>query len=188
MRITGGEFSSRRIEVPNEGKTRPSTDRLREALYSALAARVDLEGIQVLDLYSGSGALAFEALSRGAARATCVESDRKAAAVITRNAATLGVSEKLDLRVGNAIETAASLSSQGKRFGLVVADPPYGDEAGLLLRALADSAVLLAEGLMVIEYSRRDALPESLGNLRQLFSRNYGDSALAIYSLVDEDA
>lgn len=182
MRITGGRFTNRRIEAPQGKGTRPSTERLREALYSILAARMELTGVEVLDLYSGSGALALEAISRGAARATCIELSRKAAAIIERNAASLGLSELLEVRCTRALEVLGPLKSQGKRFDLIVADPPYGKEAELLLAAIAANPPLDDDGLVVIEHAWREPLASSFENLTQVFSRNYGDSALAIYS------
>ncbi|MCA1674991.1 MAG: RsmD family RNA methyltransferase, partial [Actinobacteria bacterium] len=90
MRIVAGWAGGRRLAVPQSG-TRPTSDRVREAVFSALEARMDLDGARVLDLYSGSGALGLEALSRGAAHALFVESDARAAAVVRRNAADLGL-------------------------------------------------------------------------------------------------
>src|ERR1700743_1612422 len=89
-RVIGGVAGGRRIAVPPRG-TRPTTDRVREALFNIVTARRDLTGMSVLDLYAGSGALGLEALSRGAASALFVESDRRAAAVLERNIATLGL-------------------------------------------------------------------------------------------------
>ncbi len=120
-RIVGGVAGGRRIAVPPQG-TRPTTDRVRESLFNIVTARLDLTGLAVLDLYAGSGALGLEALSRGATSALFVESDRRAAAVIERNVATLGLSGAT-LRRGQA---AAVLAAKATRpVDLVLADPPY---------------------------------------------------------------
>src|SRR5699024_8539842 len=103
--------------------TRPTSDRVREALFSALEARLDFDGVHVLDLYAGSGAPGLEALSRGAAAALLVESDPRAARVIAANIAATGLSTA---RVRRATESAALAGPAQRRFGLVFADPPYG--------------------------------------------------------------
>ncbi|BAX91767.1 16S rRNA (guanine(966)-N(2))-methyltransferase RsmD [Mycobacterium shigaense] len=120
-RIIGGVAGGRRIAVPQRG-TRPTTDRVREALFNIVTARLDLDGLAVLDLYAGSGALGLEALSRGAASALFVESDQRAGAVITRNIETVGLPGAA-LRRG----TVAAVLAGGATapVDLVLADPPY---------------------------------------------------------------
>ncbi|ORV18310.1 16S rRNA (guanine(966)-N(2))-methyltransferase RsmD [Mycobacterium celatum] len=120
-RIIAGVAGGRRIAVPQRG-TRPTTDRVREALFNVLSARLDLSGISVLDLYAGSGALGLEALSRGAASVLFVESDRRAAAVIERNISTLGLAGAT-LRRGSV--SAVLAGGAAAPVDLVLADPPY---------------------------------------------------------------
>ncbi|MCX2930465.1 16S rRNA (guanine(966)-N(2))-methyltransferase RsmD [Mycobacterium sp. CVI_P3] len=120
-RIVGGSAGGRRIDVPARG-TRPTTDRVREALFNVLAARRDFDGLRVLDLYAGSGALGLEALSRGAVSALFVESDSRAVAVIKRNIATLGL-DGATVRRGTV--TAVLGAGADGPVDLVLADPPY---------------------------------------------------------------
>jgi 16S rRNA (guanine966-N2)-methyltransferase len=120
-RIIGGIAGGRRIAVPPKG-TRPTTDRVRESLFNIVAARLDLTGLAVLDLYAGSGALGLEALSRGAASALFVESDQRTAAVIARNIETLGLRGATVCRGAVATVLAAGTASP---VDLVLADPPY---------------------------------------------------------------
>lgn len=120
-RIIGGVAGGRRIAVPPRG-TRPTTDRVREALFNVLAARRDLTGLAVLDLYAGSGALGLEALSRGAASALFVESDQRTAAVIARNIEAVGLAGAT-LRRGAVAAVVAAGSPAA--VDLVLADPPY---------------------------------------------------------------
>jgi 16S rRNA (guanine966-N2)-methyltransferase len=124
-RIIGGVAGGRRIAVPPRG-TRPTTDRVREALFNIVVARRDLIGLSVLDLYAGSGALGLEALSRGAASALFVESDRRAAAVLERNIATIGLTGAV-LRRGLVATVLAG--GAAAPFDLVLADPPYEVDA-----------------------------------------------------------
>ncbi|MGH3561550.1 MAG: 16S rRNA (guanine(966)-N(2))-methyltransferase RsmD [Mycobacterium sp.] len=120
-RIIAGVAGGRRIVVPPRG-TRPTTDRVREALFNVVTARRDLTGLSVLDLYAGSGALGLEALSRGAASALFVESDQRSVAVISRNMVALGLSGATLRRGAVAAVLAAGTASP---VDLVLADPPY---------------------------------------------------------------
>ena len=149
-RIIGGVAGGRRIVVPPRG-TRPTTDRVRESLFNIVTARRDLTGLSVLDLYAGSGALGLEALSRGAASALFVESDRRAAAVIERNIATLGLPGAV-LRRGRVADTLAG-GATGP-VDLVLADPPYDVDAGeveRLLTALTANGWVREGSVAVIE-------------------------------------
>jgi len=137
--------------------TRPTSERVREALFNILAARLDLRGRAVLDLYAGSGALGLEALSRGAATATFVEADRRAAAVIRRNIATLAMAGAtvLTRRVGTVLDEGSERPAD-----LVLADPPYGIDAAELeqmLAALAGRGWTTAGSVVVVE--RRSSAP-----------------------------
>ena len=132
-RVIGGVAGGRRIAVPPRG-TRPTTDRVRESLFNIVTARLDLNGLSVLDLYAGSGALGLEALSRGAASALFVESDRRAATVLERNIATLGLAGAT-LRRG--LVAAVVAAGAAAPVDLVLADPPYEVEAAEVHAVLA---------------------------------------------------
>ncbi|OBI39208.1 16S rRNA (guanine(966)-N(2))-methyltransferase RsmD [Mycobacterium sp. E1386] len=132
-RIIGGVAGGRRIAVPPRG-TRPTTDRVRESLFNILTVRRELNGVAVLDLYAGSGALGLEALSRGAASVLFVESDQRSASVIARNIDALGLPGAAVRRGAVATVLAAGTESP---VDLVLADPPYGVEAAEVEAALA---------------------------------------------------
>lgn len=132
-RIVAGTAGGRRLVVPSSA--RPTTDRVREALFSVLAARLDFDGLHVLDLYAGSGALGLEALSRGASSVLFVESDRRAADVIARNIATVGLP---GATVRRAPVAAALTANPEAPMDLVLADPPYDVAAGAV-EAVLDS-------------------------------------------------
>ncbi|BBX66180.1 16S rRNA (guanine(966)-N(2))-methyltransferase RsmD [Mycobacterium saskatchewanense] len=149
-RIIGGVAGGRRIAVPPRG-TRPTTDRVRESLFNILAARRDLTGLAVLDLYAGSGALGLEALSRGAASALFVESDQRAAAVIARNVKALGLAGAT-LRRGSVASVLAGETPSP--VDLVLADPPYevgADDVGAVLAALTEHGWVREGTVAVIE-------------------------------------
>jgi 16S rRNA (guanine966-N2)-methyltransferase len=153
MRIIAGDWRGRPIEAPPGQSTRPSADRLRETLFNMLASRLGtLEDLRVVDLFAGSGALGLEALSRGAAHATFVEADSRAADVIARNAAQLGASDRVQIVRGSALALPRSTP-----FDLVFADPPYGQGAGTaVVEAVARAEWLSPAGWMAIETSRSD--------------------------------
>jgi len=153
-RIVAGVAGGRRLRVPPAG-TRPTSDRVREALFSSLDARMDFAGARVLDLYAGSGALALEALSRGAAYALLVESDRKAAQVVRANIAELARTGA-ELRVG-AVGAVLAQGGAGA-FDLVFADPPYDLDTDTITAEVAELGARgwLSDGaLVVVERSVR---------------------------------
>ena len=176
-RIVAGSAGGRRIEVPPRG-TRPTSERVREALFSALEATTDLPGARVLDLYGGSGALGLAALSRGAAHATFVEADRRAAQLLRRNAAALGFSAA---QVRQAKAEAVLAAPPVEPYDVVFADPPYrvsDDQLGHVLRALAANGWTAPGSVIVVERAVRSGevpWPEPLSALR---SKKYGDTAL----------
>ncbi len=171
-RVIAGRLGGRRLQVPDGAGTRPTADRAREGLFSSLQSQLDLEGARVLDLYAGSGALGIEALSRGAATATFVESDEAAAAVVRANLTGLGLGE------GHVVtgEVERFLGGTPAAFDLVLADPPYRAPIGTALAALVG---WLAPGaVVVVERATRDAplaWPEGICHDR---SRRYGEATL----------
>jgi len=175
-RIVAGKAGGRRLKVPLKG-TRPTSERVREALFNALEVAGELDGARVLDLYAGSGALGLEALSRGAASAYFVESDRKAADVLKANVATIGLGGTV--RVG-AVEAVVAASAPGE-FDLVIIDPPYAVDSaqlGAILAALAAGGWVAGEALVVIERATRDGEPDWPGGYEPVRVKKYGDTAL----------
>jgi 16S rRNA (guanine966-N2)-methyltransferase len=172
MRVVAGEFRGRRLQAPRGRSTRPTADRVREALFSMLG---DVSGARVLDLYAGSGALGIEALSRGAASAVFVERDAAAVAAIRRNLETVGAGAA-DVRRQDVLRFLAAATG---RFDLVFADPPY-DSAPRLAAPLSAAlpAVLDENALIVTESSKRTPLELTLPLARE---RTYGDTRIAIH-------
>lgn len=178
-RIVAGSAGGRRIAVPggrDARETRPTTERTREALFATLeSARGGLAGASVLDLYAGSGALGLEALSRGAARATLVDSDPRAVRTARANAAALGFESAVVRRA-----VATFLAGTARPVDLVLADPPYAvatAEVDAMLGALADRW-LLPGATVVVERSRRDTSPAWPAGFRSWPVRLYGETAL----------
>jgi 16S rRNA (guanine966-N2)-methyltransferase len=158
--------------------TRPTTDRVRESLFNVLTARSDLAGAVVLDLYAGSGALGLEALSRGAASALFVESDRRAAAVIAQNVESLGVTGAV-VRCGQVASVLAAGSV--RPADLVFADPPYDVPAAdveAVLAALADRGWVAPGAVVVVERSTSGPTLTWPSGWTVGRDRRYGDSRL----------
>ena len=177
-RIVGGAAGGRRIAVPPGSGTRPTADRVREALFSSLESEFgSFHGLAVLDLYAGSGAIGLEALSRGAATAVLVESDRRAADVIAANI------KVVDLPGAKLLTRPVEKVTAGDapaRFDLVFADPPYKLETAELQDVLTDLAArgwLADDALVVVERGKREPWewPEGFAALRD---RKYGEARL----------
>jgi 16S rRNA (guanine(966)-N(2))-methyltransferase RsmD len=179
VRIVGGEARGRQLRaVPGSG-TRPTADRVRQSLFDALGQRMD--GLNVLDLYAGTGALALEALSRGAARAVLVENDARACGVIFHNVATLKYGDRC--RVVRAELPGALQQLRGERFDLVFSDPPYALRAAQpTLEALASSEVLAPGARVVLEADRREPSPAPPPGLVLADERQYGDTRVLVFS------
>lgn len=182
MRIIGGQARGRRLLAPAGRGTRPTADRVREAIFSIVAARRELSGACVLELFAGSGALGLEALSRGAAHCTFVEADGRCCRLIAQNAAQLeltGQTTVLPLRVEAALR---QLGAGAQNFDLVLADPPYADDPWPLLPALAASGRLAPAALVVVEHAARREVPEGGGGLRWLLTRRYGEAGVSLFA------
>ena len=174
MRVTGGRLGGRRLVAPPSG-VRPTADRVREALFARLR---DLDGVCVLDLYAGTGALGIEALSRGAERAVFVERSNASLAALRRNLLALELDAYARVVRGDVRSALRRLAGERMRFDLVLADPPYDDREIATPLSLLVSGGLLAPGAtVVVERSRRHPLPSVAGLVSQ-DSRRYGDTVL----------
>lgn len=175
MRVVGGRLGGRRLIAPRGETTRPTPERVREALFSILGS---VQGARVLDLFAGSGALAIEALSRGAVAATVVDSSRQAIAAIRRNLEALELSA--EVRSQPALMFLEQASRAGAQYDLVFLDPPYG-RAVSFGRSLPSGLepVLAPEARVVAESDRRE--PLDLAPLTLIDSRRYGDTLIRIY-------
>lgn len=146
MRVVAGEFRGRRLSAPATAATRPTTDRVREAMFNALASLDVIVDATVADLYAGSGALGIEALSRGAQHCTFVEKDRAALSAIHDNVAMLGVSGRTRVVSGDAL-----VMSKGLTVDIAFADPPYGFDKWPQLMANVQAAFVVAESLSELD-------------------------------------
>lgn len=179
MRITGGSYRSRALVAPRGQETRPTSDRVREALFSMLVSDGVFGEPRVLDLYAGSGALGFEALSRGAVSVVMVESARPAIAAIRENIEALDVGAQVSLLTRPCEKVLESVVGP---FDLILIDPPYAEVktnafGGVMLQA---SRLLESGGILVLEHDARDE-PAAPNGLEVDRRRRHGDTILSLF-------
>ncbi len=181
VRVIAGRLKGRKIQVPEGGGVRPTSDRAREALFSILGSRV--EGGNVLDLYSGSGALGIEAYSRGAASVTFLEADRRVHQVLVANLARLGIGSDCRAVLGSVGSFQERIKSVAP-YRLILADPPYSDFPGQrLLDWCSEPGLLEPEGVLVVERDSRVEPAEGEGSRFRLErSARYGRVTIDFYS------
>ncbi|MFY1690676.1 16S rRNA (guanine(966)-N(2))-methyltransferase RsmD [Plantactinospora sp. WMMB782] len=185
-RIVAGVLGGRRIAAPPGGRTRPTSDRVREALFSAIEASTELAGARFLDLYAGSGAVGLEALSRGAAHVLLVESDARAARTIRENLAALrpgrdGPTDGTARLVTGRAAQVLGTPPEGGAYDVVFADPPYAvpdAELAVVQAALRDQGWLAPDALLVIERSSRTPAVDWVQGITAQRSRRYGETTL----------
>ena len=178
MRIISGKYKGHKLVSFDQDHIRPTTDRVKESLFNIIAARIP--EARVLDLFSGTGNLGLEALSRGANSVDMVELSRKSIDVIRKNMANLKVTEGIVIHKEDAVEFVQNYV--GPAFDVVLIDPPFPAQICLkTLEALERSPAVSAATSIVIEHSRHEVLPEKIGALRRVDSRSYGDKLLAFF-------
>jgi 16S rRNA (guanine966-N2)-methyltransferase len=176
MRIIAGTLKGRLLDAPDWPGLRPTSDKLRETLFNVVAPRI--ANARVLDGYAGTGAVGIEALSRGAAQVTFVESDPRAVRLIERNLGRCAITDRYAI-IRARFKDAAARWAPGM-FDLILLDPPYGPTD---LREALDAAAPLvgSHGLLVIEHARRDPAPVRLAAIVKTRDRESGDSVLSFY-------
>ena len=180
MRIIAGKFGSRRIEVPQDPQVRPTKDRVREALFSMLSSRLSLDGVRVLDLFSGSGALGIEALSRGAGSVVMVEKSPKIAASIQRNIQELACEESADVVVDDCFSFLSADNARDK-FDIIFADPPYAYNPEEVLSSIFSSEVCSDKSYVIYESAESLNLNIDDASFELLKSSKYGDTVVSLF-------
>jgi 16S rRNA (guanine966-N2)-methyltransferase len=183
MRIIAGKYGGRRLAAFKAGHIRPTTDRVKESVFNKL--RGELEGARVLDLFSGTGNLALEALSRGAAFVEAVELSKKSIAIIRENAQLLEIGPELKIAPGDALKRLAR--AEGEPFDLILIDPPFTEKlAHAVLQELARSAAMGPSTTAVIEASSHERVDDRYpcaerGALERVDCRDYGDKKVSFF-------
>lgn len=181
MRIVAGEFRGRRLHSPKNINIRPTSDRVREAIFNIIMPY--LPDARVLDLFAGTGALGLEALSRGAAQAVFVDENLEAIRLILENVKICGVQDRAEIIHGQVDRVIRRFTRQGQmitRFQVVFLDPPYGK--GYVERTINSLTHLTSDtGLVVAEHHAKDSLPLQLGDWALSRERKYGDTKVSFY-------
>ena len=169
MRIISGKYKSRSLIAPQGDQTRPTSDRARESLFNVLQNLIDFEGMNVLDLFAGSGAFGFEALSRGASHATLIEESKRASEAIMENAKNLEATTEITLIKKDVYKW---LENPPSVFDLILADPPYDDARTLerLPEAIFSSRLLTPDSVVIIEHRKgsRIKIPRNAMQMKEL--------------------
>jgi len=180
MRIIAGSEKNRAVKCKKGLETRPTLGILREALFSILNGAV--AGSRFLDLFSGSGAIALEALSRGAERAVMIERDPEALAILIGNINALGYAERCRAYKNDVFRAVAILGRKGEQFDLIFMDPPYNQEVcGKVVEAVDRNGISTAGGLVVCEHHKGEKLANKIGNFRKSDERIYRNKVFTFY-------
>lgn len=180
IRIIGGEYKSRLINMPKGVEIRPTQDKVREAIFNILG---DVNGKVVLELFAGSGAFGIEAISRGAKSATFIDNNFRCIRTIKSNLETLGIDiSKYDIIKTDALTAPSRLVENGKKFDIVFLDPPYyKDIAKKCLIKIDYYDILSPVALVLVEHFKKDALSAQLKGLLFVDERRYGDTLITIF-------
>ena len=178
MRVTGGTGRGRKLKVP-AGGVRPTSDKVKQALFNIMGERVP--GSAFLDLFAGAGGIGIEALSRGAERVVFVDASRASLDIIRHNVDLSGFGERAQVVSSKA---EAYLKKAAEQFDSVFLDPPYAAELKPLLERIAEAGVLKPDALVIAEHFKKQPSPEKAGTLTLYREARYGDTVLAFYRMV----
>ncbi|HEY4715490.1 MAG TPA: 16S rRNA (guanine(966)-N(2))-methyltransferase RsmD [bacterium] len=182
MRVSGGIARGRRLKTLKHRILRPTTERVRQAIFNILGSE-RIENKDVLDLFAGSGALGIDAISRGAVRAEFVEQNKIMCNLIKKNLAELRLLKYTKVRHGDVLKEIETILNEGKKFGLIFADPPYGKGfVNKVLSQVASGDILEKEGVFVLEHSKNEMPEPAYGNIVKVFSRRYGDTLVSLFA------
>jgi 16S rRNA (guanine(966)-N(2))-methyltransferase RsmD len=181
MKIIAGTLKGRKVLVPTGKRVRPTGAKVKEALFSIIAD--DVPGARVLDVFSGSGSVGIEALSRGAASCTFVERDKNVIDVLAKNLSQFGLEERGKILPLEAKRAMKLLEKQNERFDIIFLDPPYSYflKTKRIIESLSYGGILAPEGLLVWEHAVETTTQEVIGSLVREREKKYGDTALSFY-------
>lgn len=184
MRIIAGTCRGRKLLAPPGVTTRPTSDRVKEALFSILSSRIDFADVRVLDICAGSGSLGIEALSRGAGSCCFIEGNLAVTSILEKNILVTGNQERSEILNMDAVKALHLSAARGKCYDVVFFDPPYDSELYWRVAEALDVPGLLHPGSIVVaECSARNPLAETYGRLKRFDRRIYGETALELFEL-----
>ena len=190
MRIISGSAKGRKLAGFNGKSIRPTSDRVREAVFSSLFSQIgNFSRLKVLDLFAGTGAMAIEALSRGATSAVLVDQNREAVGLIAKNLATADLNNVATVINKNVKQAIPQLGADKEDFDLIFIDPPYADDdIEGIVQSVNDFGLLRSGGIMCVETSEKVVLPDDIGLLTCVDRRKYGATAICYYKHRDISA
>ncbi|WP_432204863.1 16S rRNA (guanine(966)-N(2))-methyltransferase RsmD [Cetobacterium somerae] len=181
MRIIAGEAKGKRLECRKGTDTRPTQDSIKESLFSIIAPYIP--DARFLDLFSGTGNIALEALSRGAKRAVMIEKDQEALKYIIKNINNLGYDNKSRAYKNEVLRAVEILGRKGEKFDIIFMDPPYKDEVcERVMRAISKANLLAENGLIICEHHMYEDMKEEVGEFRKTDERKYGKKVVTFYT------
>lgn len=187
MRVIAGIHRGKKMVAPAGVTTRPTSDRVKEALFSILTSRFDFAGIRVLDICAGTGGLGIEALSRGAGSCCFIENNRTVKTILGKNILATCCQEHSDILNMDALRALSAITGRGQRYDLAFFDPPYvSDLYNSVPEMLCSSGLLASGAIFVVECSARNSLAESYGCLKRFDRRVYGETALELFVMGEE--
>lgn len=180
MRIIAGEAKGRRLESVKGMGTRPTSDKVKGAMFNIIQNRI--EGSLVLDLFAGTGNLGLEAISRGSRKAVFVEKDRKVISVLNKNRKALGYIDKTEVIARDVLKALTGLSKRDILFDIIFIDPPYHKGYNeLVLDAVDRAEILQRDGIIIIEHDKNVLPAERVGSLVRFDLRIYGGTGISFY-------
>ncbi len=181
MRIIAGEAKGKRLECRKGVDTRPTQDSIKESLFSIIAPYIT--DARFLDLFSGTGNIALEALSRGAKRAVMIEKDQEALKYIIKNINNLGYENKSRAYKNEVLRAVEILGRKGEKFDIIFMDPPYKDEVcERVMRAISKANLLAEDGLIICEHHMFEDMADEVGEFRKTDERKYGKKVVTFYT------
>jgi 16S rRNA (guanine966-N2)-methyltransferase len=187
MRVIAGICRGKKLSAPPGKATRPTSDRVKEALFSILASRIDFAAVRVLDICAGTGGLGIEALSRGAMSCCFIECNASVKLILEKNILDTCCQDRSEILTMDAVKALRVVAGRTQRYDLAFFDPPYDSELYNYVPEALDSSGLLTPGsILVAECSSRNPLPESCGRLKRFDRRVYGETALELFSLEEK--
>ncbi len=185
MRITAGELKNRKIKSREGRETRPTLERIKEAIFSIIGDKV--EKALFLDLYSGTGNIAIEALSRGAARAVMIEQDKDALRIIIENLNNLGLDRRARAYKNDVFRALEILGRKNEKFDIIFLDPPYKENITTdTIKKLSEIGLLEKDGIIISEHSVYEKLDNKIDNFVKYDERDYNKKIVSFYKLKDE--
>ena len=182
MRVISGKYRGIHLSGPEGSDTRPTSDRVKEALFNILMW--DIAGSRFLDLFAGTGGIGIEALSRNAEEVVFVDFDRNAVKILKNNLEIIDENENFEILNNDAFRAIDILSSQGKIFDIIFLDPPYGmKDTFELIENIFDREIIANYGKIIVEHDKRKEMPENIRGLIRSKQKKYGNTMLTTYGM-----